>query len=107
MTYDYYEEMNKQREQHTYRNQFGLIIDPNQVSLAYTSGNMDPDSIKKYEANEPKMVIINLMRKNEEPKKLGPSFDISDVLSNTKSSTSGTLLDTNDISNLLKKSRLK
>jgi hypothetical protein len=80
---DYYEEKRKQEEENTYRNEFGFIIEPRKVSLAYASGSMDSESIRKFEANNKCLALVIKMRNSEEPKKLGPSFDIADLLNNS------------------------
>lgn len=114
MTCDYYEEERKRYEElHIYRNQFGLIIDPNQVDLAYSSGNMDSESTKRFERNNPKFCLVDMIDKQrkENIPKLNRTVDLSgcdfNSIEQPKPSTSGTLLDANDMADLLKKSRLK
>jgi hypothetical protein len=71
MGYDYYEQRRREEEErHTYRNKFGAIIPQYGASLAYSSEDMDSESVKKYEFNNPINSTIQFMKKVEERNKL-------------------------------------
>jgi hypothetical protein len=101
MGYDYYEQRRREEEKHTYRNKFGFIIPQYSASMDYSLGDMDSESAKKYEFNHPINAVISFMEKtkelnklhvlpdlslrdSKENKKLGPSFDINDILKSSR-----------------------
>ena len=56
---DYYEEQRKRYEElHIYRNEFGHVIEPRKINLAYSNGSMDSESTTRFERNNPNIALL-------------------------------------------------
>ncbi len=111
---DYYEEQRKRYEElHIYRNEFGHVIEPRKINLAYSNGSMDSESTTRFERNNPKYCLVDMMDKERKKNipKLNTPIDLSEFnfnsIEQSKPSPTGTSLTPDDFAEVLKKSRLK